>query len=135
MGFAYDTCIACDRKWSPEDHRQGKEWWPLRDQEIKRWCCYRCISRAWRRSAAASRPGYSCACPANVEEALQTAEFQLGIRYFLEKHRRDYATEPVHSSEPDHSPEHDHSTEPDGSTGPDHATEPDHNSDSMMDVD
>ena len=94
-----------------------RKWWPLRGQELARWCCYRCISRAWRRSAAAARPGYSCPCPANVEEALQTAEFQLDIRYVLEKHKRDYATEPAHSTEPDH------------------ATEPDHDSDSMMDVD
>ena len=116
MPFAYDTCIGCYQTWSPTDERKGKEWWPLRDQEIKRWCCYRCISRAWRRSAAASRPGYSCGCPANVEEALQTAEFQLDIRYLLEKHKRDYATEAAHSTEPDH------------------ATEPADDSDSVMDV-
>ena len=90
MGFAYDTCIACDRNLSPEYHRKGKEWWPLRDQELTRWCCYRCISRTWRRSAAAARMG---PCPPKVEEALQTDEFQFEIRYLLEKHKLDHATE------------------------------------------
>ena len=48
---------------------------------------------------------------------MQTAEFQLDIRYLLEKHKRDYATEAAHSTEPDH------------------ATEPADDSDSVMDVD
>ena len=116
MSFAYDSCIGCSRRWSPTDTRKGNEWWPLRDQDIQPCCCYRCISRAWLRAAAAARPGYSCPCPANVEEALQTIEFQLDIRYLLEKHKWDYATEPDHSTEPDNS------------------TQPDHDSDSMMDV-
>ena len=55
--------------------------------------------------------------PNECRGALQTAEFQLVIRYLLETHKRDYATEPAHSTEPDH------------------ATEPDHDSDSVMDVD
>ena len=87
--FAYDTCIACDRKWSPEDERKGKEWWRLRDREVTRWCCYRCISRAWRRSAAAANIG---PCPQSVEEALQKEEFQAEIRYLLETHKRYHAT-------------------------------------------
>ena len=90
MYFAYDTCIACDRKWSSDDQRKEKEWWRLRDQELTRWCCYRCISTAWRRSAAAARIG---PCPPKVEEALQTDEFQFDIRYLLEKHKLDHATE------------------------------------------
>ena len=90
--FGYDTCIACERHWSPEDERKGHEWWRLRDREVARWCCYRCISRAWRRSAAAARIG---PCPPRVEEALQTEEFQIEIRYLLEKHIGDYATEPM----------------------------------------
>ena len=52
----------------------------------------RCISRAWRRSAAAARIG---PCPPRVEEALQTEEFQFEIRYLLEKHIGDYDTEPM----------------------------------------
>ena len=129
MPFAYDTCIGCYRTWSPADARKGKEWWPLHDQEIQRWCCYRCISRAWRRSAAAARPGYSCPCPANAQETLQTAEFQLGLRYFLQTHKRDYATAPDHSEDPGHPTEPDHSAEQDDST------ELGYGSDSMMDVD
>ena len=88
--FAYDTCIECERRWCPEDERKGHEWWRLRDREVTRWCCYRCISRAWRRSAAAARMG---PCPPKVEEALQTDEFQFEIRYLLEKHKLDHATE------------------------------------------
>ena len=92
MYFAYDTCIACDRKWSSDDQRKEKEWWRLRDQELTRWCCYRCISTAWRRSAAAARIGEG-PCPPKGEEALQTDEFQFDIRYLLEKHKLDHATE------------------------------------------
>ena len=32
-------------------------------------------------------------CPPKVEEALQTDEFQFEIRYLLEKHKLDHATE------------------------------------------
>ena len=89
---ALEDSIACDRKWSPGDQHKGKEWWPLRDQELTCWCCYRCISRVWRRSAAAAQIS---PCPPKVQEALQTDAFQFEIRYLLEKHKRDHATEPM----------------------------------------
>ena len=94
MPFAFNTCVGCYRTWSPTDERKGKEWWPLRDQDIQRWCCYRCINRLWRQSAAAPRPGYySDKCYVSVDEILQTAEFQHDLRNLLEMHKREYSTE------------------------------------------
>ena len=90
--FGYDTCIACPRHWCQEDKRKGHEWWRLRDGEVTRWLCYRCISRAWRKSGAAARIG---PCTPKVEEALQTDEFQSEIHYLLKKHICDYALEPM----------------------------------------
>ena len=86
MSFSYVNCIVCDRQWSQDD-RKGKDWWPLRDQEIQRWCCYRCISRAWRNSRPAANVG---PCPPTIAEALQTDEFQIEIRYLLAQHKKDY---------------------------------------------
>ena len=86
MSFSFVNCIACDRQWSQDD-RKGHEWWPLHDQDIQRWCCYRCISRAWRNSKSAANIG---PCPPTVAEALQTDEFQNEIRYLLEQHKKDY---------------------------------------------
>ena len=86
MSFSFVNCIACDRQWSQED-RKGKDWWPLRDQEIQRWCCYRCINRAWRNSRPAANVG---PCPPTIAEALQTDEFQIEIRYLLAQHKKDY---------------------------------------------
>ena len=91
MSFSFVNCIACDRQWSHND-RKGKDWWPLRDQEIQRWCCYRCISRAWRKSVRASDVG---PCPPTIEvaladRALQTDEFQIEIRYLLAQHKKEH---------------------------------------------
>ena len=93
MPFAYDTCIGCYRTWPPEGRRKGKGWWPVCDKEIQRWCCYLCISSLWRQSAAAARIG---PCPPKVVEALQTDAFQFEIRYLLEQHKPDHATEDMH---------------------------------------
>ena len=88
--FGYDTCIACERHWSPEDQRKGYEWWRLRDREVTRWCCYRCIRRLWRKAGVATEIG---PCPENVEDILQRKEFQNEISYLLKKHIHEHATE------------------------------------------
>ena len=128
MSFAYDSCIGCSRRWSPTDTRKGNEWWPLRDQDIQRWCCYRCISRAWRHAAPAGKPGYSGSCASHIEEALRTIEFQNEIRYILNKHKWDCATEPNHPTYLDHCTAQDHAT------GADNPAQHNENADSLMDV-
>ena len=88
MSFSYSNCIACDRQWSQDD-RRGHEWWPLKDQEIQRWCCYRCINRAWRKSSAAAKQEE---CPPPIEDIFQKDEFWFEIRYLLTLHKKEHGT-------------------------------------------
>ena len=88
MSFSFVNCIACDRQWSQDD-RRGHEWWPLKDQEIQRWCCYRCINRAWRKSSAAAKQEE---CPPPIETILQKDEFWFEIRYLLTQHKKEHGT-------------------------------------------
>ena len=90
--FAYDSCIGCDRHWDPNDQRKGHVWWPLRDQEVQRWCCYRCIEQIWHKSGSAADIG---PCAQIVADTLQKQEFYDEIRHLLEMHKLRTATEPI----------------------------------------
>ena len=96
--FGYNTCIGCMREWSKEDKREGHEWWPLRSQQGQRWLCHTCVKRAWRKAEPAANIG---SCPEQVKDALQTQEFQTYLRYILEKHFADWATEQMELDEED----------------------------------
>ena len=88
--FGYNTCIACERRWLPEDDRKGYGWYRLRDQEVTLWICYRCITRMWQKAAVAARIG---PCPTNLEKALQTQEFEIDVQDLLKKHKSEHDTE------------------------------------------
>ena len=96
--FAYDSCIACERRWAPADQRKEHEWRKVYDHEVARWCCYRCVNIMWRKSASAAdirELSHSAA------EKLQTQAFQDELRWQLELHKRKHATDEPMSMDAD----------------------------------